>query len=324
MGKIAVIGGGAGLMIFLYNRQKAGGGSTSDSSFGLPNTAIMLGSLQQGQLDLKGQVGSGVNDLSNQMASDTSQIQDNITGSTETLGQTLSMMSTSLNSSFSNLQGNLLDSQTANTNTILNSIGASTASIQSDLNARGDLLSQLISGNQSAMQAAMKSIADSMNSNQNAIITQQNAESAALGALGANVSSSQSAIISQLNQLQSQDLRIGNILTLNQSNYITQRVNQLVASGFGSTQALQTAQSEWSQGYAQSGNLAYGTPASSTFDWSALNGKVLFSNSDNSYYTVQNSQVFKTSSAWAQQNSGATGQVQTSLSLKALSQGTLG
>jgi hypothetical protein len=46
-----------------------------------------------------------------------------------------------------------------------------------------------------------------------------------------------------------------------QQQYIAARVQQLVGMGYGQDQASQTAQSEWNQGYAQSGNVAGGLPS---------------------------------------------------------------
>jgi hypothetical protein len=47
---------------------------------------------------------------------------------------------------------------------------------------------------------------------------------------------------------------------LTQSAYQTARTQQLIGMGFDPAQAAQTAQSEWAQGYAQSGNVAGGMP----------------------------------------------------------------
>jgi hypothetical protein len=50
-----------------------------------------------------------------------------------------------------------------------------------------------------------------------------------------------------------------------QAQYIQARTQQLQGQGMGAVQAQQTAQSEWSQGFAQSGNVAYGMPAGISF-----------------------------------------------------------
>jgi hypothetical protein len=50
-----------------------------------------------------------------------------------------------------------------------------------------------------------------------------------------------------------------------QAQYIQARTQQLQGQGMGAVQAQQTAQSEWSQGYAQSGNVAYGLPQGISF-----------------------------------------------------------
>jgi hypothetical protein len=50
-----------------------------------------------------------------------------------------------------------------------------------------------------------------------------------------------------------------------QAQYLQARTQQLQGQGMGAVQAQQTAQSEWSQGYAQSGNVAYGLPQGISF-----------------------------------------------------------
>jgi hypothetical protein len=50
-----------------------------------------------------------------------------------------------------------------------------------------------------------------------------------------------------------------------QAQYLQARTQQLQGQGMGAAQAQQTAQSEWSQGYAQSGNVAYGLPQGISF-----------------------------------------------------------
>jgi hypothetical protein len=47
--------------------------------------------------------------------------------------------------------------------------------------------------------------------------------------------------------------------------WMAARVPQLQANGMGAAQAAQTAQSEWAQGYAQSGNVAFGMPQGISF-----------------------------------------------------------
>jgi hypothetical protein len=47
--------------------------------------------------------------------------------------------------------------------------------------------------------------------------------------------------------------------------WMTARVPQLQSNGMGVTQATQTAQAEWAQGSAQSGNVAYGMPSGISF-----------------------------------------------------------
>lgn len=65
---IVVLGGvGAVIGLVVFMSRKQGEGDDSESTL-MPNTAIMLGSLQQGILNLQGQVSTGNADLSSQMA----------------------------------------------------------------------------------------------------------------------------------------------------------------------------------------------------------------------------------------------------------------
>jgi hypothetical protein len=308
MVKVGVIGGGVGLAVFLYNRQKAGGGGGSSSnaaSFGLPNTAIMLGSLQQGQLDLKGQVGQSTADLSNQMASDTSQIQDNITGSNELLGQTLSMMSQSFQTSFGTLQDNLTGHMDSNTNNIINAIGASTSTLSGDINQRSDLLSQLIGGNDNALAAAMGAMSNSISKGFSSVQTQQNVEAAAIGALGSNVSANQLNIIGQLQQLGANDMGLqADIMQMFYS--IPNRYTTTLSPGLDPSNPFPTS------------------PTSGAFNWGSLNGSILFSTVDQAFYTVQNGKVLGASTSYAQANAGTNGPMNTGLSLKGVANGSAG
>jgi len=84
------VGGGIGLIVFLT--RKAGTPSDGQKGTLLPNTAIMLGSLQQGILDLQGKVTTGNADLSSQL-----------TGVGENLGAEIDTQSAQLNQSFASL-----------------------------------------------------------------------------------------------------------------------------------------------------------------------------------------------------------------------------
>src|SRR5215472_1183093 len=81
---LAAVGGGIGLVVFMMRRSgtpsSSQGGSTSNTL--LPNTAIMLGSLQQGILQLQGDVTQGNADLSSQL-----------TGVGETIGTQIDVQS---------------------------------------------------------------------------------------------------------------------------------------------------------------------------------------------------------------------------------------
>jgi len=89
---LALIGGGIGLVVFMSRRSGSNTGTGADKGTMLPNTAIMLGSLQQSLLDLQGQVSMGNADLSSQL-----------TGVGENLGTQIDAQSAQWQQSFSDL-----------------------------------------------------------------------------------------------------------------------------------------------------------------------------------------------------------------------------
>src|SRR5215471_17802593 len=95
---LAAVGGGIGLVVFMMRRSgtpsSSQGGSTSNTL--LPNTAIMLGSLQQGILQLQGDVTQGNADLSSQL-----------TGVGENLGSQIDAQSAATQQAFADLNGYL-------------------------------------------------------------------------------------------------------------------------------------------------------------------------------------------------------------------------
>jgi hypothetical protein len=197
--KIGLIGGGLGLAFFLWKRASSGGSSTSGgqndpltTSYGLPNTAVMLGSLQQEMLDLKGQQGSDTAALAQQASGNFSNLSDMLSGGFLNMGSLFDSQTQAFQLGMSDLQTAVINNQNANTQSILDS-----------LTARSDLLQQLIQSSSGAEQAAFQSFADSTAHGLGAISAQQNAELAAIGALGSNVTQQQAQIIGQIQTLQS-------------------------------------------------------------------------------------------------------------------------
>jgi hypothetical protein len=184
--KIGLIGGGLGLAFFLWKRATSGGGSQDssgnlvDSQYGIPNTAVMLGSLQQEMLGLMGQQGA-----------DTANLTDLISGGFSNVGSLFDAQTAQFQLGLTDLQNNVIGNQNANT-----------ASILASITARGDLLQQLIQSSSGAELAAFQAFADATAHGLNAITAQQNAEQAAIGALGSSISTQQAGIISQITALQ--------------------------------------------------------------------------------------------------------------------------
>lgn len=205
--KIGLIGGGLGLAFFLWKRASSGGGSSGQpsgqdaTSYGIPNTAVMLGSLQQEMMDLKGEYGANTVD-----------IETLLTGGFQNVGSMIDAQTGTFQGALSDLQKNVIDNQNANTQNILDS-----------LSARSDLLQQLIQTSSGAEQAAFQSFADSTAHGLNAITAQQNAEMAAIGALGQNISTGQADLISRIQTLQ--DTTTGLSSKISSPQYLFQGAN---------------------------------------------------------------------------------------------------
>jgi|SRR5215831_2318484 len=195
--KLGLIGGVAGLAFFLWHRMQTGGGGggggggSTDSAYGIPNTAVMLGSLQQEMLDLKGQEGA-----------DTAGLSDLISGGFGNMGSMLDAQTAAFQQGLGDLQKAVIANQNANSQSILDSISA-----------RGDLLAKLVADSSGAQQAAFKAFQDATASGLGAIAAQQNAEAAAIGALGQNVTTGQADIISQIQTLQQTTTAINSKIT---------------------------------------------------------------------------------------------------------------
>jgi hypothetical protein len=101
---LAIVGGGIGLVVFLT--RKSGTPSDSQSGTLLPNTAIMLGSLQQGILDLQGKVSTGNADLSSQLTGVGENLGAQIDAQTAQTQQAFTNLNSYLQTSMSTLQGN--------------------------------------------------------------------------------------------------------------------------------------------------------------------------------------------------------------------------
>jgi hypothetical protein len=233
--KLGLIGGGLGLAVFIWKRN-AGGGSTDETdAFGIPNTAIMLGSLQQGLLDLKGEVGYG-----------TVTISDLVSGGFENLGAQIDAQTATWQQGLGVLQDNIINNSNANTKTIVDSLKLGT-----------DALSTLIGNNAAAQKAINESILNSLVNGFDAITTFHNAEMAGIGALGNNITAGQSAIIDRLKGV---DTTLAGI-----------------AAGVAA------------------GNLPKEVLPS--LDWNMFNGKKIFSEADQGWYTVIDG-VVKSVSFW--------------------------
>lgn len=181
--KLAMIGGGLGLGFLVLQRVRGGGGGDStEPQQLLPNTAIMLGSLQQTMLETMGLVGKTGADLSLQ-----------ISGSEDSLSAQMNALTSQTQEGLSLLQGALVSNSDANR-----------SAIQTAFTSQMDALSKLIGDNSNAQMAASAEFSKSVNAGLGGILAAQNAESAALAQLGGNLSLAQQQLADQIANVGSQ------------------------------------------------------------------------------------------------------------------------
>jgi len=259
---LAAVGGGIGLVVFMMRRSgtpsSSQGGSTSNTL--LPNTAIMLGSLQQGILQLQGDVTQGNADLSSQLTGVGENLGSQIDAQSAQTQQAFADLNTYLSSNLQNIQG----SESAISQAIAG-LGTQNASMADSLTAA---LGQL------------QTIGTGITTTQNQIQANQGQLTAGLGSLGQQltglsgqvasnsgnlvaISGGISALLNGQNAMQGQLTAIQkepNLVANNPQEAITLRSQELVnASGMSQTQAIQTATAELNQGFLRAGNVAFGT-----------------------------------------------------------------
>lgn len=110
---LALVGGGIGLVVFLTRKTGSNSGTGADKGTLLPNTAIMLGSLQQGILNLQGQVSMGNADLSSQLTGVGENLGTQIDGQSAMIQQSFADLNTYLGSNFTSLQSSETSLSTA-------------------------------------------------------------------------------------------------------------------------------------------------------------------------------------------------------------------
>jgi|SRR5215471_2637597 len=161
---LALVGGGIGLVVFLSRKSGSNTGTGADKNTLLPNTAIMLGSLQQGILNLQGQVSMGDADLSSQL-----------TGVGETLGTQIDVQGGQIQQSFADLNtylaGNFQAIQGSEMalSTAIAGLGTQNASL-------ADSLTQVLHG--------LQNIDTGMQNTQNYVVGMNQGITAGLGSLG--------------------------------------------------------------------------------------------------------------------------------------------
>jgi len=171
---LALVGGGIGAIVLIKRKMSSGpsSGTPSDQQTLLPNTAIMLGSLQQDLLQLSGDVGA------NQAETNTnfSDLQSTVTGVGENIGSQIDALTAQQQQALTDLQ-----------NTLINHYDANTATITDAIQAEGDTLSSAIGANAQASTQANQALADALSKGLDLLTSQHNAELAGITALGGKV-----------------------------------------------------------------------------------------------------------------------------------------
>ena len=174
---LALVGGGIGLIVFLSRKSSA----TDESQEGtlLPNTAIMLGSLQQMVLDLQGTVSTGDADLSSQLSGVGTNLGLQLDVQTGQINKGFADLSTYLQGSLGTLQGSqdALASAIAGLGTQNVGLAQSLSKILADLNQ--------VQGGIAGIQGSVGTVQGGVNN----ILAGQNQTNSMLGQLGQNLTS---------------------------------------------------------------------------------------------------------------------------------------
>lgn len=199
---LAAVGGGIGLVVFLMKKQGGSSGSVGtgpNQNTLLPNTAIMLGSLQDSLLNLQGSVTTGNADLSSQLTGVGETLGTQIDSQSAMIQKGFADMSTYMGSSLSTVQGEEDSLASA-----IAGLGTQNASLADSMTAAMNNLfgieSQLTQANNAieAVGAGTSSFLTTMNAQQQAAAQSQ--YTSLLGTIQ-NLTSQQNAIQSQLTAL---------------------------------------------------------------------------------------------------------------------------
>lgn len=171
---LALVGGGVGAVVLLRRKMSGGpsSGTPADQQTLLPNTAIMLGSLQQDLLQLSGDVGA------NQAQTNTNfqNLQSTVTGVGENIGSQIDALTAQQQQALTDLQNTLTNHYDANTATVLDAI-----------KAQGDTLGAVMGADTNTLAAVDQQLAASLTSGFDLLTSQHNAELAGITALGGKV-----------------------------------------------------------------------------------------------------------------------------------------
>ena len=286
---LALIGGGIGLVVFLNKKS----GTPSDSQNGtlLPNTAIMLGSLQQGILQLQGDVTTGNADLSSQL-----------TGVGENLGSQIDAQSAMTQQAFSDLNGYL---QT------------SFGTLQGNEDALSSAIAGLGTQNQSLAEGLQTALGNLYTISQQVagVSGQVSAVYQQGGIISANLSSQIGGITAGLTSLGQQISGVSGQIQSGQGNVA--QIQAGINSILSQQNTLQSKVNSIGGQIGSLGNVSFNVSGTTAPDFSFLNNQLIYSQPDATTYKVINGKLFDVG-FWAGKQNPA---VNTGNSLKAYSAG---
>jgi len=185
---LALVGGGIGLVVFLSRRTGSNAGTGADKGTLLPNTAIMLGSLQQDLLNLRGDVTTGNADLSSQLTGVGENLGSQIDSQSGMIQQSFADLSTYLQGSLGTIQGeeDALSTAIAGLGSQNTSLAQSMTTQMQHLFSMETQLSQVAGGLQGLSSGTSSGFSTTL-SYINDIMSQQNAIQSQLTALGVQI-----------------------------------------------------------------------------------------------------------------------------------------
>lgn len=182
---LIAVGGGIGLIVFLTKKSGTPSDKNTQDGTLLPNTAVMLGSLQQMLLETEGKITTGNADLSSQLSGVGSNLGLQLDTQSAAISKSFSDLSTNLNTSVASIKG-----QEDALATIISQLGTQQTGLADSLgvlltNLKG--VEQQVAAGQTGAQTYNDWLTQQITGllgSQQGIITTQNQQTTLLNALG--------------------------------------------------------------------------------------------------------------------------------------------